>query len=610
MKRITETLTFLLLLILTGCSAQIDTPPYSDIVLTATSREIEIGTPVEITVSANDGRELGKLGWTVDNGRIIEEKSNSGIVVETIAEGNLIVSAREEKSNKTSSISIMVKAKPETPDSPERKDGKEVIISRLRKINEWNQKEHISSDYSYPKRGSRFTTDAYRLMLKPGETFTLSLVDSNGMPEKDVEWFVESTIFSNENGMYLFSVDESNEDNGTDPSNAWKTSPVILKVSGEGIVQIEGSARFKDSDYQQTGSILAVVDNRYVHRIPFYVYNAREMEKIRLHDEVQLAVKTLSEPLMKYSDIERAYMMNRSVMAHLRYVPGAAASPYNYFVKGEAVCQGYALMYKRLGDELGIKTRYLVGNTDSGLHAWNAVWLDDGYYYVDTTWNDTGNTQLYFFMDRETFEGVEGGSHQPRLEGQAFGSYYLSDNFDYGPMFNKFMYERLTPENDIPVPELEKVTFIGHDRNSGFLKTEESGIEYNLGDGVWRPLEAGEDSLIEGINMPDEAYYHPGGSASIIGSPQSILLRRRTSSGWSNYVKKTVYRPSYDPIWIESDRGNVLYANTEMEYREISASSYTDVESNELTLKPGTYLFRIKGSENKLASDPVEIIIE
>ena len=52
--------------------------------------------------------------------------------------------------------------------------------------------------------------------------------------------------------------------------------------------------------------------------------------------------------------------------------------------KGKAVCGGYAEAFQEFMHELGIECRAVVG----WIHEWNQVKLDDGWYWIDCTWND------------------------------------------------------------------------------------------------------------------------------------------------------------------------------------------------------------------------------
>ena len=55
---------------------------------------------------------------------------------------------------------------------------------------------------------------------------------------------------------------------------------------------------------------------------------------------------------------------------------------------GYAVCSGYAKTFDAFMDLLGIPCDYVTGYAHGGRHAWNRVFIDGQYLYVDTTWDD------------------------------------------------------------------------------------------------------------------------------------------------------------------------------------------------------------------------------
>ncbi len=59
------------------------------------------------------------------------------------------------------------------------------------------------------------------------------------------------------------------------------------------------------------------------------------------------------------------------------------------FINGRSVCQGYAKAFQYLCDRVGIQCSLVTGTTtQDGNHAWNLVYADGAYYYVDATWGD------------------------------------------------------------------------------------------------------------------------------------------------------------------------------------------------------------------------------
>ena len=76
----------------------------------------------------------------------------------------------------------------------------------------------------------------------------------------------------------------------------------------------------------------------------------------------------------------------------LKY-PNYCHSAYGALMKGEAVCQGYALAYKLLLDEAEVECTAVT--SDQLNHMWNAVSFDGNrWYYVDVTWDDPTEDKL------------------------------------------------------------------------------------------------------------------------------------------------------------------------------------------------------------------------
>ena len=59
-------------------------------------------------------------------------------------------------------------------------------------------------------------------------------------------------------------------------------------------------------------------------------------------------------------------------------------SIYNVFVKGNAVCAGFAKASQIIFSQIGIES-YIVQGTTSGEHMWNIVKYNNKYYYFDST---------------------------------------------------------------------------------------------------------------------------------------------------------------------------------------------------------------------------------
>lgn len=85
----------------------------------------------------------------------------------------------------------------------------------------------------------------------------------------------------------------------------------------------------------------------------------------------------------------------------------AVRTAYGALIEGKAVCQGYSVSLYRLLLEAGIDNRIifgegLPGDGTSGPHSWNIIQLDDEYYYIDVTWDDTLRSYDYFMVPSES----------------------------------------------------------------------------------------------------------------------------------------------------------------------------------------------------------------
>lgn len=104
---------------------------------------------------------------------------------------------------------------------------------------------------------------------------------------------------------------------------------------------------------------------------------------------------------------EKERFVHDALLDKISYDLGAEMnqSAYSALVNGQTVCAGYARAFQYILQQLGISCYYCTGYAGES-HAWNIVALDDGYYNVDTTWDDTGSgTYDYFNKTDEDYAG-------------------------------------------------------------------------------------------------------------------------------------------------------------------------------------------------------------
>ena len=102
------------------------------------------------------------------------------------------------------------------------------------------------------------------------------------------------------------------------------------------------------------------------------------------------------------SDVEKALILHDRLAAFNAYdyenymlavqkqdislIPNESYNAYGALGLGISVCQGYALAYDYLLEQVGIKSEYC--SSDVLNHAWNIVYIDNKPYHVDVTWDD------------------------------------------------------------------------------------------------------------------------------------------------------------------------------------------------------------------------------
>ncbi|MEA3424237.1 MAG: S-layer homology domain-containing protein [Bacillota bacterium] len=77
-------------------------------------------------------------------------------------------------------------------------------------------------------------------------------------------------------------------------------------------------------------------------------------------------------------------------------------SAYGALVNGVAVCDGYSDAVNVLLNRLGIESDIVIGEADEEGHAWNHVEFEEGYYYIDVTWDDGDNGELRYDYFKKT----------------------------------------------------------------------------------------------------------------------------------------------------------------------------------------------------------------
>ncbi len=115
--------------------------------------------------------------------------------------------------------------------------------------------------------------------------------------------------------------------------------------------------------------------------------------------ELYPTVKTILDSLITkdMTDYDKELKIHDYIVLNTAYdhdnfikntIPDSSYTIEGLLNTGLAVCQGYAETFKMFMDILGIDCYVISGYGDGLGHAWNAIKLDDEWYYVDVTWDD------------------------------------------------------------------------------------------------------------------------------------------------------------------------------------------------------------------------------
>ena len=137
-----------------------------------------------------------------------------------------------------------------------------------------------------------------------------------------------------------------------------------------------------------------ISDNYYVYqmykygtKIPASRPNAR-----KLYEKIISIIDSEIRPGMSDFDKEIAlhdYIITHCIYGYVDYANEYAYRAYGCLVQGKAVCNGYAEAFALLLNCVGIDNGFMTGWANDELHAWNRVFIDNSWYQVDVTWDDS-----------------------------------------------------------------------------------------------------------------------------------------------------------------------------------------------------------------------------
>lgn len=221
---------------------------------------------------------------------------------------------------------------------------------------------------------------------------TVDLLQEGDLPDTDIAFSsssldsetlssVQNDIYQNlmnsKNNFYIAEYSVPTSEFALIYSNVINNNPELFYVSSN----IEYS-------YISSSKIVATV-------YPTYTLSSSEItEQKALFDNEINKIVALTDDTM--SDLQKAltvhdYICSLAIYPNLNYGDkDIYHSAYGFIKDRNIVCAGYTLMYSAVMKELNIPCRYVI--SDSMSHAWNAVYINNNWYNVDLTFDDTSYT--------------------------------------------------------------------------------------------------------------------------------------------------------------------------------------------------------------------------
>ena len=113
----------------------------------------------------------------------------------------------------------------------------------------------------------------------------------------------------------------------------------------------------------------------------FYKYYISKSQ----YNKVCKMAKDYAKEMVNFSEYEKIKATHDYLIEYNNYHIGSDG-PYRALYKGQTNCNGYALAFFAIMRECGVACTYETGDD----HAWNSVRLDNQWYNIDVTWDDTG----------------------------------------------------------------------------------------------------------------------------------------------------------------------------------------------------------------------------
>ncbi|WP_428817630.1 transglutaminase domain-containing protein [Clostridium butyricum] len=100
------------------------------------------------------------------------------------------------------------------------------------------------------------------------------------------------------------------------------------------------------------------------------------------------------------SDFDKVKAINNYIINRYEYdYDLKSVSVYSSLTTSKAVCQGYSMTAYKMFNNAGIENRIVIGTARGISHSWNVVKIDEKWYQIDITNNDSENINKYFLVN-------------------------------------------------------------------------------------------------------------------------------------------------------------------------------------------------------------------
>jgi transglutaminase/protease-like cytokinesis protein 3 len=158
--------------------------------------------------------------------------------------------------------------------------------------------------------------------------------------------------------------------------------------------------------FQFTSGFIAKVEGNIINKYKVVVFMTESIKNYKKNEEtinmIDEVIKEIISPDM--TEKEALKSINQFLVDYTEY-DVVYTNVYDLLKYGRGRCTAYALSFKVLAEWIGIRTDVIVGNVGGAdvNHAWNKVYLSDGIYYNDSTFNDHEVQNEYFLLSEEDF---------------------------------------------------------------------------------------------------------------------------------------------------------------------------------------------------------------